>query len=83
MNPSFTPVVIDLGMRKSRTLRDLMKAEGPLMEEVAGVLDDVREKSPELATKELVPVVMIYRRRQNRNRRCRCKPPLPFCIGCP
>ena len=83
MTPSFTPVVIDLGMRKSRTLRDLMKAEGPLMEEVAGVLDDVREKSPELATKELVPVVMIYRRRQNRNRRCRCKPPLPFCIGCP
>lgn len=82
MNPSFTPVVIDLGTKRSRTLRDLKNAKGPLMQEVAGVVDEVRKQSPELASKELVPVVMIYRRRQNRKCRC-CKPPLPFCLGCP
>ena len=66
MNAGRTPVVVDLGSATSRRLRDLKNGEGPLLRKVARVLEHIRAESPDLASKELIPVVMIYRRKRNR-----------------
>jgi len=68
MSLTIAPVVVDLGKEKSKTLRALKKGEGKLVEEVARVIEEVRAKSSELADKELVPVVMIYRKKPNLKR---------------
>jgi Family of unknown function (DUF6200) len=68
MSLTIAPVVVDLGKEKTKTLRALKKGEGKLMEEVARVVEEVRAKSAELAGKELVPVVMIYRRKAKKSR---------------
>ncbi len=66
MTSTIAPVVIDLGKEKSKTLKALKNGEGPLMQDVARVLEEVRAKSSELADKELVPVVIIYRKKPKR-----------------
>jgi hypothetical protein len=74
MTATIAPVVVDLGKEKSKTLRALKNGEGPLMQEVARVVEEVRAKSSELANKELVPVVIIYRKKPKR----RSMLPSPF-----
>ena len=69
MTATIAPVVVDLGKQKSKTLRALKNGEGPLMQDVARVLDEVRAKSSELAHKELVPVVILYRKKPKRKSR--------------
>ena len=69
MSATITPVVVDLGKQKSKTLRALKNGEGPLMLDVTRVLEEVRAKSSELASKELVPVVIVYRKKPKRKRR--------------
>jgi hypothetical protein len=81
------PIVVDLGKQNSKTLRALKNGEGPLMEDVAGVLEEVRAKSSELAGKELVPVVIIYRRKPKDGKSCGMLSmpfgkSLPFSKGC-
>jgi hypothetical protein len=66
MTSTIAPVVLDLGKEKSKNLRALKNGEGPIMDDVARVLGEVRERSSELAGKELVPVVIIYRKRPKR-----------------
>jgi len=66
MTATIAPVVVDLGKEKSKTLRALKNGEGPLMHDVADVVEEVRSKSSELAGKELVPVVIIYRKKPKR-----------------
>ena len=67
--PGIAPVVVDLGKEKSKALKALKKGEGKLMDEVARVLQEVRANSADLANKELVPVVMIYRKKPKRKPR--------------
>jgi uncharacterized protein DUF6200 len=69
MTATIPPVVVDLGKKRSKTLRALKNGEGPLMQDVAHVLEEVRAKSPELASKELVPVVIVYRKKPKRKSR--------------
>jgi uncharacterized protein DUF6200 len=80
MTATIAPIVVDLGKEKSKTLRALKNGEGPLMQDVAHVLDEVRAKSSELAGKELVPVVIIYRKKPKSKRRGMLS--LPFGKGC-
>ena len=75
MTATIAPVVVDLGKEKSKTLRALKKGEGPLMLVVARVLEEVRARSSELAGKELVPVVIIYRKKLKKSRSML---PMPF-----
>lgn len=75
MSSTIAPVVVDLGKEKSKNLRALKNGEGPLMQDVASVLDEVRAKSPELASKELVPIVIVYRKKPSRKRGML---PMPF-----
>jgi hypothetical protein len=69
MTATIAPIVVDLGKEKSKTLRALKNGEGPLMHDVARVLDEVRARSSELAGKELVPVVIIYSKKPKRKSR--------------
>ena len=69
MTATIAPVVVDLGKKKSNVLRALKNGEGPLIQDVAHVLEEVRAKSSELASKELVPIVMIYRKKPKRKGR--------------
>jgi len=80
MATTIPPIVVDLGKEKSQNLRALKNGEGPLMDDVAGVLDEVRARSSELAGKELVPVVIIYRKKPKRKSRAMLS--LPFGKGC-
>ena len=69
MTATIAPVVVDLGKQKSKTLRALKNGEGPLMQDATRVLEEVRAKSPELASKEVVPMVIIYRKKPKRKSR--------------
>jgi len=80
MTTTIAPIVVDLGKEKSKTLRALKNGEGPLMHDVESVLDEVRAKSSELAGKELVPIVIIYRKKPKRKSRGMLS--LPFGKGC-
>jgi hypothetical protein len=66
MAATIPPIIVDLGRQNRRRIRDLKKREGPLMHDVALAVSEVRAKSPELAEKELVPVVLIYQKRARR-----------------
>ena len=80
MTTTIAPIVVDLGKEKSKNLRALENGEGPLMHDVESVLDEVRAGSSELAGKELVPVVIIYRKKPKRKGRAMLS--LPFGKGC-
>ena len=82
MDARIAPIVLDFGKQKSNTLRALKNGEGPLMDDVARVLEEVRAKYSELAGKELVPVVLIYRKKAKGKSSCDCILPMPFGMGC-
>jgi len=64
---TIAPVVVDLGKQKNKDLRALKNGEGPLMHDVSRVVDEVRARSSELANKELVPVVVLYRKKPKKS----------------
>jgi len=68
MAATIPPIIVDLGRQNRGRIRDLKKREGPLMHDVALAVSEVRAKSPELADKELVPVVLIYQKRQRKSK---------------
>ncbi len=64
---SLDPVVVDLGKKSRKQIRNLKKGKGKLVRDVAAVLDEVRANGgAELAGKELVPIVIVYRRKPKR-----------------
>lgn len=59
------PVLVDLGTVRKRTVREFKEGCGPLVDDVQQVLADVRQNlGPDAATKELVPIVLIYRKKR-------------------
>ena len=62
------PVVVELGSQRRSRIRALKRGEGRLMDDLARAMQKIRADSPELASKELVPIVMIYRRRSRRGK---------------
>ena len=70
-----TPIIVDLGKTKRKKIKKLKRGEGPLMEEVLDVLDEVAEQlGDELEGKAVVPIVMIYKKNGKKKR----KITLPF-----
>lgn len=66
---SLAPVLFDLGKIKGKTVRQFKEGRGPLVGEVQQVLAEVRQSlGPETAGKELVPVVLVYRKKRKRNK---------------
>lgn len=71
------PIVIDMGKQRRKKLKDLKRGEGTLMLEVNEVLDEVRNRlGVESTGKQLVPVVLLYRKQPRKKRRGGL--PLPF-----
>ncbi len=63
------PIVIDLGKVKRKKAKALKKAEGPLMEEVDAVLDELNANGTrELEGKTLVPVVVLYEKKPKKKK---------------
>lgn len=56
------PIVIDLGNRESRLIRELKNGKGDLLEEVSEIVDEVSERIAPAASgveRVFIPVVVI------------------------
>lgn len=73
------PVILDLGKASRKSIKQLKRGKGKL-------LDDVQEAMREVQTtlgaqadgKQLIPVVLLYRKRSKRRRGGALLPILPF-----
>ena len=64
------PHIISLGKKKTKAIKQLKRGKGGAMDEVMGVVEQVQENLGEQAAgKVILPVVVIYRKKQRRLRR--------------
>ncbi|HTQ78848.1 MAG TPA: hypothetical protein VMM92_02545 [Thermoanaerobaculia bacterium] len=64
---SVAPILLDLGKIKGKTLRQFKEGTGPLVGEIQQILVEIRQNlGPEAANKELVPIVIVYRKKRKR-----------------
>ena len=63
------PVIVSLGTQKKKAIKQLKRGKGRVMDEVADVVAQVQTNLGEQAAgKIILPVVVIYRRKQRRPR---------------
>ena len=63
------PVVVDLGRRRGKQIKQLKRGEGPLVREVDDVIAQVRAGlAADLDGKTLVPLVVVYKQKKKRAR---------------
>jgi hypothetical protein len=62
------PIIIDLGKAKRKRIRALKKGRGPLMQEVASVIEEVKSRMGDAASKDVIPIVAIYRQKRRRGK---------------
>ena len=68
------PIVIDLGKRKRKRIKQLKKGRGPLVADVdATMAEMVRQLGAAAGGKEFVPVVVVFERKPKKLRA-----PFPF-----
>ena len=68
---SLPMIVIDLGNRGRKKIKQLKEGEGPLMQEVEEAIEEVREQLGEEATDQgLLPVVLLYGKRPKKAKKC-------------
>jgi hypothetical protein len=61
------PVVIDAGKVRQKRIKELKRGQGKLAIEVAEAVEHVRRGlGAEAAGKQIVPVVVVYRRRRSK-----------------
>lgn len=59
-----TPVIVNLGKKKKKTIKRLKRGKGPAMDEVLDVIEQVQMTLGEQADgKIILPVVVIYRQK--------------------
>jgi hypothetical protein len=64
------PIVIDLGKVSKKQIRALKEGTGDLVDEVDEIMTRVREQlGDEAKGKELVPVVLLYKRKPRKQRK--------------
>jgi hypothetical protein len=69
------PVIVDLGKKTRKAIRNLKRGTGTTMLEVEEVINRVRQRLPEgERNRSILPVVIIYQRKRRRLR----VPSLPF-----
>ena len=80
INPEITPIIIDLGKEKPGRIKDLKRGRGKLMAEVAAVINEAQMNlGVDANNKEIVPVILIYRKKRKRKRSGLALPfPFPF-----
>jgi hypothetical protein len=63
------PILIDLGRIKEKVVRQFKAGRGELVCEIQHVLAETRKNlGPDAAGKELVPIVLVYRKKAKRRR---------------
>jgi hypothetical protein len=63
------PIIVSLGKKSKKQIKRLKRGKGRAMDEVMDVIDQVQANLGEQAAgKVLVPVVIIYRKKQQRFR---------------
>lgn len=76
------PIVIDLGRVKKKRVRELKRAEGPLLDDVDDAVEHVRARlGDEADGKTFVPVVLVYRKKRKKKKKNRTSGltvPVPF-----
>jgi hypothetical protein len=69
MSEMTQPIIVDLGKQKTSHIKDLKAGEGELWDEVLDVVDEVKEMlGEEAAGKLMVPIIMIYEKKQSQPR---------------
>lgn len=69
-NNTPVPFVVDLGKARRGAVRKLKQGRGRLMEEAQDVIDEVRAGlGAEGNGKEIVPIIMVYRKKNRRKGR--------------
>ena len=64
-----SPIVIDVGKVRSKRIKQLREGKGPLVRNVEEALQTVRDQlKGHLAGKQLVPVVLVYRKKPKTSR---------------
>jgi hypothetical protein len=64
-----TPIIISLGKKKNKAIKQLKRGRGGAMDEIMDVVAQVQENlGDQVAGKIIVPVVVIYRKKQRRGR---------------
>jgi hypothetical protein len=65
-----TPIIVSLGKKKKKAIKKLKRGEGSAMDEVMDVIDQVQMNlGDDAAGKIIVPVVVLYRKKERRFRR--------------
>ena len=63
------PIVVDLGKKRRRAIKALIRGEGRLLDEVEQVTGEIRaELGKDAEAAEIVPIVLVYRRKTKRRR---------------
>jgi len=58
------PIVIDLGTRKRKKIKQLKRGQGPLMADVNATMAElVRQMGTAAGSKDFVPVVVVFERK--------------------
>ena len=61
------PIIVDLGKKKNKRIKELKRGEGKLSQDVAATVDQVRaDLKTETDGREVVPVVVIYRKKSKK-----------------
>lgn len=64
---ALVPVIIDLGKIRAKKVKQLKKGQGPYLDEVMPAIEQVKaELGKEIDGKEILPVIVLYRRRPKR-----------------
>ena len=62
------PIVLDMGKQKRKRVRELKTGEGKLMAQVMEAMEQVKDGlGKEAEGKELLPVIVIYQKKQKRS----------------
>jgi hypothetical protein len=67
MQEDMNPIVVDLGKRKRKRIKDLKKGQGSLLNEVYDVAKNVKDElGAEASGKLIVPIVVVHKRKNIR-----------------
>jgi hypothetical protein len=70
MAEEFAPIVVDLGKKSRKRIKELKRGKGELQTEAIEAAREVRERfGPEAAGKEFVPIVVVYSKKDGAKRR--------------
>jgi hypothetical protein len=62
------PIIVELGKQRPKDIKRLKRGEGKLWDEVVDVVEEVSAQLGDTANgKTIVPVVLIYRKKEKRN----------------